>query len=612
MWADVETNQDFLNYGELAEVVAGMLCDPRMLPLSVGVSGSWGTGKSSMLRLIEAKLQAEEGLRAAASQAPGSEPAPRFIVVRYDAWLYQGYDDARAALMETIATRLMAEAESEPETVKQKAVGLFRRVNKLRLLGLAADGALMAAGVPTMGGISKGLGALGKLWQGQVDADEATDLREAAKEGGERLKGMLRPEEKATPPRQVEEFRTEFAALLDDLNAVLVVFIDNLDRCLPPQVIHTLEALRLFLFMGNSAFVVAADEDMVRHSVGRHFEGIGGDHVRDYLDKLIQVPVRVPRLGVPEITSYLMLLFAGIHPDVPAAKLDVLQKDANRLLQEAWKGEAPTALAAAKLVADPPSQGLLATFEMAERMAPLLTSCSAINGNPRVIKRLLNTVRIRAKLAAVRRMPADETVIAKLALFERVMGEAAAISLYSEILTSVDGASARLQAMQNADEDGFRASCPAEWQGGEKEEFLRDWVKLEPLLGGEDLRRVSALSRDTIAMLGRRRGLSEAAAVALKILAAVARLPSPNADSVARAVPAEERAAVLGVLLTAMRRHADWSTQPPEYNGSYLLARQDDALWHELQEFLKAKGGAKPAPWLASALRTTFLKEVRR
>jgi predicted KAP-like P-loop ATPase len=43
MWADTETDQDFLNYGELAEVVAMMLTDTKLLPVSIGVSGGWGS-----------------------------------------------------------------------------------------------------------------------------------------------------------------------------------------------------------------------------------------------------------------------------------------------------------------------------------------------------------------------------------------------------------------------------------------------------------------------------------------------------------------------------------------------------------------------------------------
>ena len=43
----------------------------------------------------------------------------------------------------------------------------------------------------------------------------------------------------------------------------LVVLIDDLDRCLPPTTISTLEAIRLFFFLDNTAFVIAADDAMI-------------------------------------------------------------------------------------------------------------------------------------------------------------------------------------------------------------------------------------------------------------------------------------------------------------------------------------------------------------
>ena len=82
MWSDIETKSDYLNYLELAEVVSEILLDPRMRPVSVGVFGTWGTGKSSLLNLIEQQLRKEAG--------------DEVIIIRFDAWLYQGYDDASA------------------------------------------------------------------------------------------------------------------------------------------------------------------------------------------------------------------------------------------------------------------------------------------------------------------------------------------------------------------------------------------------------------------------------------------------------------------------------------------------------------------------------------
>ena len=102
MWSDIETRIDYLNYLELAEVVSEILLDRRMRPVSVGVFGTWGTGKSSLLNLIESQIR--------------REASEKVIVIRFDAWLYQGYDDARAALMEVIA-RTLYEAAKDDENL---------------------------------------------------------------------------------------------------------------------------------------------------------------------------------------------------------------------------------------------------------------------------------------------------------------------------------------------------------------------------------------------------------------------------------------------------------------------------------------------------------------
>src|ERR1700722_7190683 len=99
MWADNETDRDFLNFTGVADTVAEIVVQAQGKPISIGVSGAWGVGKSSMIRLIR---------RGLASRTEGK--ADNFIFVEFNAWLYQGYDDARASLLEVIATTLTAEA----------------------------------------------------------------------------------------------------------------------------------------------------------------------------------------------------------------------------------------------------------------------------------------------------------------------------------------------------------------------------------------------------------------------------------------------------------------------------------------------------------------------
>ena len=140
MWSDIETRIDYLNYVELAEVVSEILMDPRMRPVSVGVFGTWGTGKSSLLNLIEGQIRREAG--------------EKVVLIRFDAWLYQGYDDARAALMEVIA-RTLYEAAKDDESLLDLAKRLLARVNTLRTLGLGIELVAAFHGLPLLGAASR-------------------------------------------------------------------------------------------------------------------------------------------------------------------------------------------------------------------------------------------------------------------------------------------------------------------------------------------------------------------------------------------------------------------------------------------------------------------------
>ena len=120
MWSDNETDNDFLNFNGVAGTVAEIIDQSKGRPISIGVSGSWGVGKSSMIRLIRRTL----------AERHVNDPS-EFVFVDFNAWLYQGYDDARAALMEEIATALEDEANKRGSGL-DKAREWLERVDWLR------------------------------------------------------------------------------------------------------------------------------------------------------------------------------------------------------------------------------------------------------------------------------------------------------------------------------------------------------------------------------------------------------------------------------------------------------------------------------------------------
>lgn len=566
MWADIETDIDFLNYSEVAEMVAEMIGDDTLLPLSLGIFGGWGIGKSSTLNLVESLLK---------------EQPDQYLVVRFDAWFYQGFDDARAAFMSVIAKAL---AEAAPEGLKKKAGGLIKRVNKVRLLGLLVEGGAAALGFPTFGAAGRLVEAGGKALSDGLDDKDREDAGDDAEKLAEKAGKLLDPAK--APTEEITALRAEFAEVLAGLNKKLVVFIDNLDRCLPPNAIQTLEAIRLFMFLPNSAFVVAADEDMIRHAVSQHFHDPGDRLVTDYLDKLIQVPVYVPRPGVLEIRAYLTMLIAtrsGCAEDKVAALRTFLIDD----LRHSWKDGDGYDVDKIMGLLGSSDASLRDQIELGLRMAPTLAQSVKVNGNPRIVKRMMNVVRMRASVAKRREMNLDEAVIAKLALFERCTDVAATQALQHEVQTAVSGKPelfAKAEAAQT--EAALRNVLPDPLKPHLA--VLRDWFGLEPKLSGIDLRPAVYLSRETVPMRLRGSSLSPATLRAIEALLATSTMSSVAAREAATGIDPSEAVPAMDEMIAEIRKNADWLKVRNDLRGSIVLARAWPDAAARLNRYLRS------------------------
>jgi predicted KAP-like P-loop ATPase len=581
VWADTETDVDFLNYSEVAELVAELIANPDLLPLSLGIFGGWGVGKSSTLRLVEVEL---------------NKAADRYLVIHFDAWLYQDFDDARAALMSVIASALIA---ASPPSVIEKAKSLLGRVNKLRALGLLVEGGAALAGFPMFGFASKAVEAAGDILAGNVTKEDVDALKGAGQEINERSKGLLRPEEKHEPPEEITAFRKEFEEVLAALDKTVVVFIDNLDRCLPSNAIHTLEAIRLFLFMPKTAFVIAADEDMIRHAVTQYFKNPGERHVIDYLDKLIQMPVRVPRAGVQEVRSYLFMLLAS--PTVGASEREKLRVYLIDKLQQSWKDDSDFKIDEVLAVVGKSEDGQLRrALTMADRMSPMLAYSGRVQGNPRIVKRLLNVVRMRATIARKRNMPLDEAVIAKLALFERCTETAATEFLHDQVSAAPAGKPDLLAKLEGATtESEISDLIPEPWQ--KHAAVVKEWIRLEPKLAGIDLRPAVYLARETVPLRLSAAALPPKVHAAVETLLQTATVSSRGAAEAIGTLDGGERMLAMEQIIREMQKDTAWEKARSDFRGAVLLARSSPEAAKQLRRFVEAL--PERPPWLNAQIR---------
>ena len=546
----------------------------------VGIFGNWGAGKSSLLNLIEQQIKPDE-----------------WIVIKFDAWLYQGFDDARTALLETIANHLIQAAKNK-ETILQKSKNLLARIDGLRLAGWLAEGAALAAGFPTFGLVSKIFGTAQNALDGIQDATESKQVVETGKEIVDSGRKLIAPQKQQTPPQQIDEFRKEYGEILQDLGKKLVIVIDNLDRCLPANAIQTLEAIRLFLFLNRTAFIIAADEEMIRHSVAEHYKDLSYRHQIDYLDKLIQIPIRVPKAGVLEIRAYLYMLYA-IHQKVPPEKLANLRQFLETHLQQSWQDQSLNPEQVAKTIEEQHNQALLSDFERANRIAPLLANSPNIHGNPRIVKRILNTIKMRAQIANKRQIPLEEAIITKLVIFERCVDSDVVTNFYQRI-NEEEGKPELLKELENNNEQNLSKLS----ENKPIQAFIKEWAKLEPKLSNVDLRAAIYLSRETIPLNTYTAQLSQKAQQALSILLkATSRTGSQNTQNAIQGLIIDEQISVMETLIEQLRKVDNWDKSPNGFVGACLLAENSEDGARILNRFIIELKQSVKKPWLNTALK---------
>lgn len=216
MWSDGVSKIDMLAYEPYADLILDVATSDRLNPLTIGLFGNWGSGKSTLLNLIDKK-------------AKEKTKEPKLISIIVNAWMFEGYDDAKTALMDSII-RVISENKSIPEECKTGIGQLIKKVDWIRL-----GGALAKKGIPlTISAISGNpMPAIMSTIE-SIRSINLSDKEEFDKIGGNitKLKEFLKEEEpKESIIDNIRTFRKEFEKLIEDSEIEnLIIMIDDLDR----------------------------------------------------------------------------------------------------------------------------------------------------------------------------------------------------------------------------------------------------------------------------------------------------------------------------------------------------------------------------------------------
>lgn len=257
----LEPNGDnFFYFQEYANTISDIIAyKENRTPLTIGIYGSWGTGKTSLMRLIKHNLERKP-------KYDGKNEFRKCKAVWFQAWRYADEDKILAALIEEIFRTM--EGDNLLENIKAQ---LEKTTKSLSPRGILSELSCFMSG-------------------GNVDITKFfADLE---------YKKMLSFVD--TFDRffldlvycYVMGVKTHKGATMDDGKGALAIFIDDLDRCPKERILKVLEAIKLFLDKKGCVFVIGADNDIIRDALEASYPS-GADR---FMEKIVQLSFTLPKM----------------------------------------------------------------------------------------------------------------------------------------------------------------------------------------------------------------------------------------------------------------------------------------------------------------------------
>lgn len=487
MWSDIETDKDLLGFSLHANLIKDVVTNVKNLPITIGLYGDWGSGKSSVLKILEKELEEDKDS----------------IVIYFDGWAFESFDDAKLALIQGIVDEL-EKSEKFIEKIKDKADDiksafskLKKSINCMRILKVTAKSAIPVLSASMTGGASVIPLLISAFQEYRGDLTEILTGDKAE----DFLKDIIGTDKEDKKYAAVREFRNDFSDLIEKSKyEKVIILIDDLDRCLPRHIIDNLEAIKLFLNVPGTAFVIAADEYIVSNAIKSEYQSLikaseqdrSGHNIGEaYMEKFIQLPYRLPSLSNKEVETYVNLLFC--QSELSSKAFDVVQRDfvdftktnnfeiyswdrINNILSEGCYGNLQT------------------TIGFMSRFSNIISV--ALRRNPRLIKRFLNAYEVRNTLLKASGIDSQDN---RFALLKLMLLEYKYEKLFNELCEWVFNqptTPSELILMEKAiaGEKTGRYPESKEWE----ETDVKVLLEINPLFSSVNLKELFWVSRDKL------------------------------------------------------------------------------------------------------------------
>lgn len=262
-----------------AETFAKLIADcANQTPLTIAISGAWGSGKTSLMRSVRETLV---NITREVDRAGRDNVFRRCRTVWFNAWKYSSRDAILVALVEEIVAQMVAEGlpRRQLDQMRQVEGGLdWTRIAR------SLDDLFQQSGSAEMKGLLKN----------DTELLRNLPLLREFERFLDRLIGWSVAGHPAGPGERY-----------DDSEGVMVFFIDDLDRCQPNRVVRVLETVKLFMDRTGCVFVLGMDTEIVEKAVKAQYQTIEGFDEHAYMDKIIQLQFNLPPIRPDHIQEFI-------------------------------------------------------------------------------------------------------------------------------------------------------------------------------------------------------------------------------------------------------------------------------------------------------------------
>ncbi len=255
-------SEDKLNFENSVNILKKIV-DESSTPITIGINGKWGSGKSSLMRLLKEKLEKESEYK--------------LVTSWFDTWNFSNESEIWRVLMISLLNDL--DPKNKYKTDKTKTISSIVNIGSITAKAYFSEGATLLSDIKEIPNYLKDI--FSKNNREQILMSEKI--------------------------KSVKNFKEDFEKVVKknvEDNGKFVVFVDDLDRIVPDKVINMIEAIKTFLTCERCVFIIGCDYNYIDACIELKYkdQSFSG---KDYLEKIVQIPFNVPSMGDSQFINFL-------------------------------------------------------------------------------------------------------------------------------------------------------------------------------------------------------------------------------------------------------------------------------------------------------------------